>query len=196
MPKTFEIRADYAPDSIVVYQAYPDAIADAALAAQRFVSPFSTARVTWIKPSFLWLMHRSNWACKRGQQRVLAVRITREGWEKALSAAVLTAYDRRAHRSMPDWHDEFRSADAHVQWDPERNLRGSALQHYSIQVGLGRGIITQYRDHWTLGIKDITAQVRKIHSLLRQGRGAAARHLVPRERIYEVETASRKRLLP
>jgi hypothetical protein len=39
----------------VVYPAF----AEAAVAAQRFVNPFSLSRMTWIKPSFLWMMHRS-----------------------------------------------------------------------------------------------------------------------------------------
>jgi len=84
----FEIRADYDRDGIVVYQAYGRAIGEPAVAAGRFVPPFSRDRMTWIKPSFLWLMGRSGWAGKPGQEMVLAVRITREGWEKALREAV------------------------------------------------------------------------------------------------------------
>ena len=38
-------------------------------------------------------MHRSNWGQKSGQERVLAVRVTRVGWEKALSLAVLTSFE-------------------------------------------------------------------------------------------------------
>ena len=64
------------------------AIADAALKTQRFVPPFSFHRMTWIKPSFLWLMHRSNWGQKSGQERILAVHIMRASWEMALSLAV------------------------------------------------------------------------------------------------------------
>jgi hypothetical protein len=37
MPAEHEIRADYDRETIVIYQAYPPAIADAALAARRFV---------------------------------------------------------------------------------------------------------------------------------------------------------------
>ena len=85
MSASYEIRADYDARSIVVYQAYSPSIALPALQAQRFVPPFSFGRMTWIKPSFLWLMERSNWGRKVGQERILAVRITREGWEEALS---------------------------------------------------------------------------------------------------------------
>src|SRR6516225_4159075 len=109
MPPQRQVRADYDAQTIVVYQAYPPAIADRAVQAQRFVAPFSFRRMTWIKPSFLWLMHRSNWAGKPGQDRILAVRITRDGWEQALSQAVLTTADPAA----------VAQAAVHVQWDPE-----------------------------------------------------------------------------
>jgi hypothetical protein len=59
--------------------------------------------MTWIKPSFLWLMARSGWARKPGQEMVLAVRITREGWEDARSEAVLSHADRRTYRDTGEW---------------------------------------------------------------------------------------------
>lgn len=130
-----QVRADFDGDTIRVYQAYPAAIADAALAAGRFVAPFSFTRMTWIKPSLRWLVHRSNWARKPGQERVLAVRVTRAGWEQALSRAVLTAPEPAIHGSAAAWSAVFEQADVHVQWDPERTLRGAALNQYSIQVG-------------------------------------------------------------
>jgi hypothetical protein len=79
-------------DSIAIYQAYSPAIAEAALSAGRFVPPFSFHRMTWIKPSFLWLMHRSNWGQKCGQERVLAVRMTRVGWDITSAGNKLTRY--------------------------------------------------------------------------------------------------------
>lgn len=82
-----QIRALYDATTITVYQAYSPAIADAALRAGAFVPPFKEARMTWIKPSFLWMMYRSGWGTKPGQERTLAVRITREGFEAALADA-------------------------------------------------------------------------------------------------------------
>lgn len=133
-----EIRADYDRETIVVYQAYKASIADAALKAGRFVAPFSFGRMTWIKPSFLWLMERSNWAQKSGQERILAVRITRKGWEEALSKAVLTSFESGVHRSIDLWREQFDKSTVHIQWDPERSVHGKKLNHRSIQVGLSR----------------------------------------------------------
>ncbi|MFF9340555.1 MULTISPECIES: DUF4291 domain-containing protein [unclassified Streptomyces] len=186
MTPQYRIRADYDARTIVVYQAYSPAIADAALRAGRFVAPFSFHRMTWIKPSFTWLMHRSNWARKPGQERVLAVRITREGWEEALSRAVLTTADPEA----------VTRAAVHVQWDPERSPRGAALNHYSIQVGIGRHLIRAFTDDWTVSLTDLTPQVRKAATLMRSGHAAKAQRLLPAERAYPIPRALRDVVCP
>ena len=183
---SYEIRADYDRTSIVVYQAYGPAIAQPAVKQGRFVPPFSRSRMTWIKPSFLWLMARSNWARKPGQEMVLAVRITRTGWEEALSQAVPTHADHRVFRGTQEWRTAFRHARVHVQWDPERTLRGQRLDQRSIQVGLSRHVIDHYVDDWVLDIQDLTPRVRKIHRLLNDGSPAKARRLLPPERLYPV----------
>lgn len=181
-----EIRADFDRASMVVYQAYPDAIADVAVRQQKFGPPFSVGRMTWIKPSFLWLMHRSNWGRKSGQERTLAVRIRRSGWEAALGEAVLTGYEPGAHGSPEAWRQSFERASVHVQWDPERTVRGAGLPHDSIQVGLGRGIIQRFVDDWVVSITDLTPLVQKLRKHLDEGRAAQATRLLPGEAVYPV----------
>jgi hypothetical protein len=192
--RTHEIRADYDRASIVVYQAFRPEIARPAVEHGRFVPPFSRTRMTWIKPSFLWLMARSNWARKPGQEMVLAVRITRAGWEEALSQAVLTHADRRVYRSTEEWRTEFSRALVHVQWDPERTLRGQSLDVRSIQVGLSRHVIDRYVDDWILEIRDLTPLVRRIHRLVQGGDAAKAKELLPRERGYPVSPHLARRI--
>jgi hypothetical protein len=190
-----EIRADFDRETIVIYQAYSPTIADAALAAQRFVSPFSLHRMTWIKPSFLWLMHRSNWGQKSRQERVLAVRITRAGWEKALSLAVLTSFDPTVFRSPDEWAERFRTAPVHLQWDTERSLRGAALPYYSIQIGLGRQIIGHYVEQWVTRIEDDTPRVRKMYEMIRSGQAEKAKRHLPPEKVYPIGSDLARRLL-
>jgi hypothetical protein len=83
-------------------------------------------------------MHRSNWGQKSGQQRTLAVRITRSGWDKALSIGILTHPERSVYPDPTEWDRRFHDAGVHIQWDTERSLRGAGLNHYSIQVGISR----------------------------------------------------------
>ena len=189
-----EIRADFDRDSMVVYQAYKPAIADAALEAGRFVAPFSFGRMTWIKPSFLWLMERSNWARKSGQERILAVRIKRAGWESALSEAVLTSFEQRTHRSSDEWRDQFDAARVHVQWDPERSIHGKKLEHRSIQVGIGRQVIREFVEDWVIALKDLTPLANKIRRLCEEGHADRGKRLLPKERRYGVSNETAERL--
>ena len=83
-----QIRATHADRTIRVYQAYSDDIAEAALAVGTFVRPFKRTRMTWIKPSFRWMLYRSGWARKdAGQARILAIDIARDRFEWALQNA-------------------------------------------------------------------------------------------------------------
>lgn len=194
MPEPYEIRADFDRETIVIHQAYAPAIADAALQAGKFVPPFSFGRMTWIKPSFLWLMHRSRWGQKSGQERVLAVRIRRSGWEEALSLAVPTVFDPRGFASPDAWAERFAAAEVHVQWDTERTLRGAGLPYFSIQIGLSRQVIRRYVDDWLVSLVDLTPTVRKIHTLLQAGRADQAARLLPPERLYPLPPPLRRTL--
>ncbi|WP_067527122.1 DUF4291 domain-containing protein [Nocardia uniformis] len=182
--QTYEIRADYNRDTIAVYQAYSPTIGTAAVEHGRFVEPFSRHRMTWIKPSFLWMMARSNWAQKPGQEMVLAVRITRTGWEEALALAEHTSANRKVYADPDEWRQRLEHTPVHVQWDPERTLRGAPLDARSIQIGLSRHIIDRYVDEWTVSIEDLTPLVREIHTHLRDGRADRAKQLLPADRVY------------
>ncbi len=186
MPEEREIRANFDRETIVVYQAYSPAIAIPALEHQRFVAPFSFQRMTWIKPSFLWMMHRSNWAHKSGQERILAVRIKRSSWEHALSLAVLTSFYSSVFQSAEEWRKQFSKSKVHIQWDPERSLRGAALPYRSIQIGLSRHIIEEYVQEWIVDIEDLTGKVAKMYDLLQAGHTDKAKRLLPPEKIYPV----------
>ena len=149
--------------------------------------------MTWIKPSFLWLMERSNWGQKSGQERTLAVRMTRAGWEHALSQGVLTQHDPKVYKSNDDWKRQFDAAAVQVQWDTDRSIRGAALPTYAIQVGVSRHLIQTYVDEWITKIDDYTPLVRKVYTLVQSGNERKAKDLLPKERPYPTpEPLSRK----
>lgn len=119
-----QVRAVHDADTITFYQAYPPAIADAAVRAGRFVPPFKRERMTWVKPSFCWMMYRCGWAAKPGQERVLAVRLSRTGFEQALGMASLSHFDRKLHDDAAAWAAQKAASPVRVQWDPERSPTG------------------------------------------------------------------------
>jgi hypothetical protein len=183
-PPTHQIRAVYNATTITVYQAFPPEIALPALANGRFVAPFKVDRMTWIKPSFRWMMYRCGWATKPGQEHVLAVEITRTGFEWALEHSCLSHFDRNRHQSRDAWAEQLRASPVRVQWDPERSLRLDPLPHRSLQVGLSGSAVHLYMNDWIETINDCTGTARAMHDLLRGGDVAAARTLLPDERPY------------
>lgn len=178
MSRTHQLRARFDDRCIVLYQAYGATIAAAAIAAQRFVPPFSYERMTWVKPSFLWMMERSGWATKPNQERVLAVHVLRSKFDEAVSSAVSTSI---AHEHAP----------IRVQWDPERSLRGGKLNERSLQLGLGRSVSRAYALEWVQRIEDVTPLVHRIDALRRAGDFDHARRLLPVEREYPCEAEKR-----
>lgn len=189
-----KIRALYTPETITVYQAYPPAIARPALAAGRFVPPFKRERMTWIKPSFLWMMYRCGWATKPDQETVLAVEITRAGFEDALGNACLSHYDPGRYASHDEWSRQLKASPVRVQWDPERSLRLGALPYRSLQVGLSGEAVHRYVDEWLVRLTDVTPLVREIHELLLAGDEDSARALLPSEEEYPLPTAIAERI--
>lgn len=179
-----QIRAHYSPDTITVYQAYGPHIALPAIAAGRFVEPFKRDRMTWIKPSFLWTMYRSGWATKPGQEHVLAIDITRTGFESALDQACLSHYDPDAYDSADDWSRQLKTSPVRIQWDPERSLGLQPLPYRSLQVGLSGGAVHQYVDSWIVAIRNVTPSVRRIRDVVQNGDAEAATALLPVERPY------------
>ncbi|EPS5377439.1 DUF4291 domain-containing protein [Escherichia albertii] len=194
MADYFEIRADYNQHTITVYQAYNDAIANVAVRDGRFGAPFSFNRMTWIKPSFMWMMERSNWGLKKDQQRVLAIRIKRTFFDTLLEQAVLTTPEAHVYPYAGIWETLFAQANVYVQWDPERSINGKKLEHRSLQLGISRNLICQFNEDAIVAIDDLTPLVRKCHNLLINGKTTQTKSFLPSEKIYPVSAAARKAL--
>ena len=179
-----QIRAVYTDTTIRVYQAYSDAIADTALAAGRFVSPpFKMERMTWIKPSFLWMMYRAGWGNKDdNQKRILAIDISRSGFEWALRHACLSHPP--TGMDSATWQQTKAAHPVRIQWDPERSLKLEPLPHRSIQIGLTGEAVPRYVNEWIQNISEITDVAQEIHALIAQDKLAAAQSLLPPERVY------------
>ncbi|MFC8233290.1 DUF4291 domain-containing protein [Streptomyces sp. NPDC057284] len=181
------IRACYTSTTVTVYQAYRPEIGLPAAREGRFPVAWQRDRMTWIKPSFLWMMYRSGWATKGGQETILAIEISRQGFEWALRHACLSHYERGLHSDRAAWKRQLKRAPARVQWDPERDLHMQPLPHRSLQLGLTGEAANRYADEWTVAITDVTPLARKVHALVRDDNPAAAGRLQPQELPYPVE---------
>ncbi|EOL9027071.1 DUF4291 domain-containing protein [Cronobacter sakazakii] len=185
---TNEIRAYYTDDFIRVYQAFSDEIAESALENKTFVSPpFSMSRMTWIKPSFLWMMYRSGWAKKDSKQkRILAIDISHTGFREIIKNGVLSSHGKSLHNSLDSWRTDIKESDVIIQWDPERDIYLNKLNYRTIQIGLRNKAVEDYCKKWIINISDVTRHVEKIKDLVDAGNIQSAISHLPQERPYKI----------
>lgn len=84
--ESHQFTAEWDEEGVFFYQAFNDEIADYAIENQRFGGPkFNPERMTWIKPSFAWVLYRSGYASKHKQNRILKVKLPHEAVAALLS---------------------------------------------------------------------------------------------------------------
>lgn len=178
------ILAQYDNNSIVVYQAYRPQIGRLAAECGYFSGEFQFDRMSWIKPNFLWMMYRSGWGRKEGQETVLAITLQRTAFDKILAAAVHSKYERALYESQAEWKKAVRNSKVQLQWDPDRHPTGAKLERRAIQLGLRGEFLRKYATDWLLDIEDISDFVAQQLEFVK--REDWANLLLPRETIYPV----------
>jgi hypothetical protein len=150
------ILAQYDADSIVVYQAYCPAIGNFAAKHGYFGGDFSLSRMTWIKPNFLWMMYRSGWGMKEGQEVTLAIRMQRSAFDSILNEAVHSTYIPDVYENQQAWHNSVQTSNVRLQWDPDHSPSGEKLERRAIQIGLSGEAAIKYSREWIVDIEDIS----------------------------------------
>jgi hypothetical protein len=154
------IMAQFDEDTIFVYQAYRPSIGRFAAVNGFFGGPdFSFGRMSWIKPNFLWMMYRSGWGTKPGQEVVLAVRLYRRYFDELLARAVHSSFDRDRYPSHEVWSEQVQDSDVRLQWDPDHDPSGAKLQRRAIQLGLRSEALAGFRGPAIDSIADISELV-------------------------------------
>ena len=185
-----EIRAVYTDETIRVYQAYNKTIAEEAVKNGTFGAHFSMTRMTWIKPSFLWMMYRCGWAQKENQEHVLAIDIKRTGFDKAVNSAVISTFSDDLGITKEEWQKQVKKSDVRVQWDPEKDIDGNNLPYRSLQLGLRGNAVNEYVHDWIVKVTDITDYVNELNVLRNNNVDITDR--LPKETVYIInrETVS------
>jgi hypothetical protein len=131
------VLAHFDAESIVVYQAYRPSTARHAIECGQLGGPdFSFNRMSWIKPNFLWMMYRSGWGTKPGQEVTLGLRIRRSFFDRLLREAVASSFDPAHHASPDDWKAAVETSEVRLQWDPDHAPDGAKLSRRAVQLGL------------------------------------------------------------
>ncbi|KAK4199970.1 hypothetical protein QBC40DRAFT_226664 [Triangularia verruculosa] len=194
-----QIRALFNTQTITLYQAYNPAIATAAVTHQKLnASPlFKTTRMTWIKPSWAWMLCRSGYSFKDpNQSRILALSINHSDFLWLLSQGVVS------HRNPEEKEKDGgkKLTGVRIQWDPERDVKMEKLRHRSIQIGIPGGEVCERWLGMIVKIEDLTDKARELKRVIDERPEVMVEELremglVPEERVFEIEDGEvRKKL--
>ncbi|WP_293788852.1 DUF4291 domain-containing protein [uncultured Pedobacter sp.] len=186
------IMAQYDDEKIIVYQAYRKEIGEFAIKNQYFGGEFSLSRMTWIKPNFLWMMYRSGWGTKGGQEVTLAIHLKISAFCNYLQNGVYTSYDQSKNISHEEWRDEIENSNIRLQWDPDHDPYGSKQERRAIQIGLRDNFIRSFATDDILLIEDISEFVKEQYRFVQNG--TLENLITPSEKplIFNDETLNRK----
>ena len=154
------ILAHHDANSVVVYQAYRPAIGEYAIRHGRLDGPdFSLSRMSWIKPNFLWMMYRSGWGTKEGQEVVLGLRLRRAFFERVVREAVPSTFSAAGYPSREAWQEAVGRSEVRLQWDPDHSPKGGKLERRAIQLGLRGRTLAAFAHEELLEVIDMRAFV-------------------------------------
>jgi hypothetical protein len=163
-------RAEWDEEGVFFYQAYNDEIADWSLEHQTLGGPqqFKPFRMTWIKPSFSWMLYRAGYGSKdSNQSRILKIKLSHQTVSDLLSQCKLSTI-------------AGGGGNGRIQWDPERNIMAGNGKEpnpvhntRSIQIGL-KGHLSELYVNNILSIEDVSAISGKIGKAHAQKRMALA----------------------
>ncbi|HEX9060530.1 MAG TPA: DUF4291 family protein [Clostridia bacterium] len=161
------IFAYYDDQGVYVYQAFKPEIVKAAVEKGTFGKGFGTDRITWIKPSFGWILHRSDYASKHRMEAIAKIKLSHDAWLKILSNTVPSLFDNTRYESEIKWKSDFDKSDIIHQWDPDRDIDGRKLDRRAIQIGLRGEAIKKYVDEWIIGVEDVTELSKEIFKAIK-----------------------------
>jgi hypothetical protein len=192
-PKSgYHIMAQYDDEKIIVYQAYKKEIGEFAVKNQFFGGEFSFNRMTWIKPNFLWMMYRSGWGTKEGQEVTLAIHLKISAFRNYLENAVYSSYDQIEGISHEEWRNELENSIIRLQWDPDHDPHGAKQERRAIQIGLRGGFINAFAKDDILQIENISAFVKEQYEFVKNHQ--LENLMVPTQKpfAFENETLNKK----
>ncbi|QNA44339.1 DUF4291 domain-containing protein [Lacibacter sediminis] len=152
-----QVIAQREDDNMIVYQAFNPAIATYAIVNQKFGGDhYSFNRMSWIKPGFLWMMHRAGWAQKENQERILAITISISCFKEILKQATISSFDSELFATKQDWVAELEQTEVRLQWDPDHDPFGKKQERKAIQIGMKGLMLKRFCTEYILKIEDIT----------------------------------------
>lgn len=128
------INAEWDEEGIYVYQAFNSGIADYAIKNQKFGGPlWGPSRMTWIKPSFAWVLYRSGYGRKINQNRILKIKLSHPIFAKILAecslANTIKNSDSAENSTKNSTKSSTKSSTKNLKQDSTKNSTDNSTQN-------------------------------------------------------------------
>lgn len=161
-----QIVAHYDMNSVVVYHVLDAETADYAV-DQGMIGDLPIEGA-WFTPSFLLAVQ--DWD---ESQRIVAVHLTRIGFDSLLKKAVPADYDPSIYAEQDAWQRALNVSWVRLRWRHDYDFDNQPLERQAIYIGLlGKSGLHYSQGGWVDHIEDVTE--------------LAIKGLLPRERIYPI----------
>ncbi|MEN7551725.1 DUF4291 family protein [Rapidithrix thailandica] len=178
------IYADYDEEGVYVYQAFKPQTVQTAVALGTFGKGFGLDRISWIKPSFGWVLRRTKYGTKNRMQGIAKIKLSHQAFHEIISQSIESHWNQNVFASEDVWRNRLNSSDVIHQWDPERDLIGRRLERQAIQIGIRGEVIKKYVSDYIIGVEDVSSLAHEI-SRIKKG-GATNFPGVPEEKEYPI----------
>ncbi len=130
----------------------------------------------------MWMMYRSGWGMKAGQEITLAIRIHRPFFENLLAQAVETSFTNSHYSTYGEWEQAIATSSVRMQWDPDHTPTGAPLPRRALQLGLRRQPLKAYGNEEIIDVLDLTTFIEEQRPNSTTSR--LSELIMPVERVY------------
>ena len=152
-------------DTVVVYQAFDAEISAHAVAHGAFGGhAWRQDRVSAIRLSLTDVLHRSNWGQDVGEERILAIRIKRAGFDSLLRQAIHREFQEGLYDTKRSWQLATRYSQVSIEWGPDRDLNGAALGRQTARFGMRHKALQNFATTWIDEVIDLTGWLKGVRN--------------------------------
>lgn len=101
-----------------------------------FYGDKTVSRPVWITPSFMWIMHDSEWLEAENYNSIECMIIKRSAFEEFIADAVSDTFDPKQHGSEDDWQKQKANSTVMYRWKADYSPEGEELSRNVLQLGI------------------------------------------------------------
>lgn len=156
------LLATWDETSVVVWQAHRPEVADELLARGRpGGTSWRTDRVTRMRTSLPSLLGRCDWCRRPGRERLLALRLSRDGFDAMLRQAVHGEFEPANYATRGAWQLATRYGAVTLTWHPDRDALGRELPRQAPRIAVRDDALRRLTTDWVLALEDWTPWVQR-----------------------------------